>query len=152
MNEKNSNEKKNKLSLKGLVSGDKGRNILIIVGIVALGLIFLSTQFSSDSKPETKSDFSTEQYKDTLSAEILSMVESIEGSGKAKILLTLENSYEYIYLDDDETLQKIIEPQIRGVIVACEGAKSEVICEQIRELLKTALNIPGSKVCVKKLK
>lgn len=140
-----------KINIKDLLSKEKTRNILIVVGIVAVGLIFISSQFTSNSQEKTQNNFSTEEYRATLSQEILTMVQSIEGTGNAKILLTLENSYEYIYLDDDETLQKVIEPQIRGVVVTCSGGDSAVVCEQVKELLKTALNIPSSKVCVKKL-
>ena len=66
-------------------------------------------------------------------------------------MLTLEDSYEYIYLDDGETLQKINEPTIRGVVVACEGASSAKVSAEITDLLRTVLNVPANKVCVTKL-
>ncbi len=146
-----SKEDKRLSKLKSVMSSDKGRNIIIIVGVLALFLILMSSSCDKKSESVKTEDFSTAQYRDALSAEILSMVESVEGAGEAKILLTLENSYEYVYLDDDETLQKVIEPQIRGVVVTCQGASSAVVRQEITELLKTALNIPSTKVCVNKL-
>lgn len=146
-----SKEEKSISRIKAVMSSDKGRNIIVIIGIAALLLILLSSRCTGEQKAVKTEDFSTDRYREALSAEILSMVESVEGAGEAKILLTLENSYEYVYLDDEETLQKVIEPQIRGVVVTCKGADSAVVRSRITELLKTALNIPSSKVCVNKL-
>ena len=146
-----SKEEKSISRIKAAMSSDKGRNIIVIIGIAALFLILLSSRCTGEQEAVKTEDFSTARYRDALSAEILSMVESVEGAGEAKVLLTLENSYEYVYLDDEETLQKIIEPQIRGVVVTCKGADSAVVRSQITELLKTALNIPSTKVCVNKL-
>ncbi len=146
-----SKESKGASKIKALMSSDKGRNIIIIIGIAALLLILMSTRCTQSRATVKTENFDTVQYRAALSEEILTMIESVEGAGNAKILLTLENSYEYVYLDDDETLQKVIEPQIRGVVVTCEGADSAVVREEITRLLKTVLNIPSTKVCVNKL-
>ncbi len=141
---------KKRLDIKGLLSSDKGRYLFIIIGIVAMLLIFLGGRSNEKENVDTDS-FSTKVYHTELSAEIKSMVESVEGAGRAKVLLTLEDSYEYVYLDDGRTLQKVNEPTIRGVVVACEGGSSAVVSAKITQLLTTALNVTSSKVCVSKL-
>ncbi len=141
----------NKQKIKDLLATEKVRTIVIIIGVVAIALLFFSSTFESDNKAVKDSGFNTQSYQNALSDEILNMVTSVEGAGNAQILLTLENSYEYIYLDDGKTLQKINEPKVRGVVVACEGADSALVRECITELLTTALNIPSTKVCISKL-
>ena len=141
--------KKNYLSK--ILSSEKSRTVFIIVGILAMVLIFLSSGKDKNNNEIAADNFDTATYQEKLSQEILSMVENIEGVGRAKVMLTLEDSYEYIYLDDGETLQKINEPTIRGVVVACEGASSAKVSAEITDLLRTVLNVPANKVCVTKL-
>ncbi len=140
-----------KKDIKSLLSSDKARVVFIVVGLCAIFLIFLSSRGGSEGKENYTQNFDTETYRATLTTEITQMVESVDGIGKTKVLLTLENSYEYVYLDDDKTLKKVNEPTIRGVVVACEGGGSSVLSAKITELVSTALNIPSSKVCVTKL-
>lgn len=138
------------VSVKNFLSSDKGRNILIIVAIMVIGLIFITGMFDNE-KSTVEDSLSTSQYKTSLESEIQTMVDSIEGIGRSEVLLTIDCSYEYVYLDDGKTLQKIIEPTIRGVAVVCEGADSAVVCAEITDLLTTLLNIPSNKVCISKL-
>lgn len=42
------------------------------------------------------------------------------------MLLTIENSVEYVYLEDSTTKTKEIQPVIRGVLVVCEGGDDPV--------------------------
>lgn len=142
---------KGKEKLKKLLSTDKARRIIITVGLLAVVLIFLSGQLFNNQSTAEPDEFDIESYRSALTADVTSMVESVDGAGKARILLTLENSYEYIYLADNKTLQKINEPKVRGVVVACEGGDSAIICEKITKLIVTALDIPSTKVCITKL-
>lgn len=41
-----------------------------------------------------------------------------------------------------------IQPTVRGVVVACEGADNERVCELVTAAVKTALNITDKRVCV----
>lgn len=143
--------KQSKDKIKNIFMSEKTRNIIIIAGLACVALIFLTTIFENKEKVNTD-NLSTDNYQSVLSSEILSMVTCVEGAGQAKVLLTLENSYEYIYLDDGRTLQKINEPTVRGVVVACEGADSALVCSDITQMLTTALDIPSTKVCISKLK
>lgn len=141
--------KKNYLSK--ILSSEKSRTVFIIMGILAMVLIFLTSGKDKNQSEVTLDKFDTNAYQQCLSDEILSMIENIDGVGRAKVMITLEDSYEYIYLDDGETLQKVNEPTIRGVVVACEGASSAKVSAEITDLLRTVLNVPANKVCVSKL-
>lgn len=144
--------KMKKQNIKDLLLTDKAGTIIILIGVIALGLIFISSLGSSNKVESSDVGFDTTTYQNVLTEEIHNMVTSIEGAGESKILLTLDNSYEYIYLDDGKTLQKIMEPKIRGVVVVCEGADSSLVKLQISELLTTALDIPSTRVYISKLK
>ena len=49
-------------------------------------------------------------------------------------------------------VERIIEPQIRGVLVLCEGADDVEINEKITSAVKTVLGVPSNKICVIKIK
>ena len=137
-----------KPNIKTIISSEKSRVVLIIVALIAAAFLF----FGNSSDKETDlSSFDADGYQNIMSQKVLDMVTSVKGSGNAKVLLTLEDSYEYVYLDDGKTLRKINEPTIRGVVVACDGGDSPTVCSEITELLTTVLNIPSTKVCVTKL-
>ncbi len=141
---------KEKLSL--ALSSDKTRAVLIFICIGAVLLIFLSTMFTQKEDVNTYEELSPTEYCENLSSELVDMIENIEGAGEAQVLLTLESSYEYIYLDDDKTLTKIVEPKIRGVAVALKGGEDPVIKEKVTQMLTTVLSVGSGSISVSKLR
>ena len=79
------------------------------------------------------------------------MLSQIEGVGDVSVLLTIENSVEGVYLENNSTKTKDIEPLVRGVVVACEGGDEPVTLERVTDAVTKALNISSAKVCVTKL-
>ena len=75
----------------------------------------------------------------------------IEGAGKTKILLTMENSVESVYLGNGTTKTKEVEPKIRGVLVLCEGGGDPVTVGRVSEAVTKALNLSSAKLCISKL-
>ena len=139
--------------VKKLFDNDKMRRIIIIAGIAGIALIFLSNYIdlgnSSDKKREE--EFSVTTYSTQIENDLQSVISHIEGAGKTEVLLTMENSVEYVYLDDSTTKTKEIEPIIRGVLVVCEGGDSPVVVERITEEVTKSLDISAAKVCITKL-
>jgi len=144
-------KKLSKENLSSFLSSDKARMIFVLIGLSAVFLIFISGQFQGDEPIDINADLSSSEYCDALEAQLTDMIESIDKTGQAKVLLTLENSYEYIYLEDDKTLTKILEPKIRGVAVACTGGDDPVVVEKITGLISTVLSISTSSITVSKL-
>ncbi len=114
-------------------------------------LIFLSGQFSGNKATDgAVTELSSSAYCEVLTSELVDMIENLEGVGKAQVLLTLDSSYEYVYLDDDKTLTKIMEPKIRGVAVTCTGGNDPVVKEKVTKLLTTVLSVSTSSISVSK--
>ncbi len=144
-------KKLDKVKLSSLLSSDKARIAFVVIGICAILLIFLSGQFTDkNSSKEVMQEMSSSDYCENLTAELTDMIENLEGVGDAQVLLTLESSYEYIYLDDDKTLAKILEPKVRGVAVICTGGNDPVVKERITKLLSTILSVSTSSISVSK--
>lgn len=146
------NEGKMTDRLKSLAESDKARKIIIIAGIVGIALIlFSSVDLSGFSLKERDEEFSVTTYSTKIESDLETVISHIEGAGKTKVLLTMENSVEYVYLKDSTTKTKEVEPLIRGVLVVCEGGDEPVVVERITEAVTKALDISTAKVCITKL-
>ncbi|SEK25687.1 stage III sporulation protein AG [Ruminococcus albus] len=109
--------------------------------------------------------------------ELKELLEQIEGVGECEVMISLESSTEYVYaenisrftedntdrrsekLDEDivitenggtrqPLIRKVIDPQIGGVVIVCEGGGNISINERVQKAVSTALNISSTRVCV----
>ncbi len=145
--------KSNIKKAKGLLENDRLRKIIIISGIVGIVLIFLSSyiDIGSFTSKKEEEEFSVKTYSTQIESDLQTVISQIQGAGETKVLLTMENSVEYVYLDDSTTKTKEIEPLIRGVLVVCEGGDDPIVVERITEAVTKALDISTAKVCITKL-
>ena len=146
-------ESKNIGKVKKLFDNDKIRKLIIISGVIGIALIFISSyvDFGSLSGQSREEEFSVTTYSTEIEKDLETVISQIEGAGTTKVLLTMENSVEYVYLDDSTTKTKEIEPHIRGVLVVCEGGDDPVVVERISDAVTKALDISTAKVCITKL-
>ena len=129
------------------------RKIIIIEGIIGVLLIFLSSYIDIGAAAEKKEDgeFSVTTYSTEIQSDLEGIISKIEGAGKTYVLLTIENSVEYVYLEDSTTKTKEIEPLIRGVLVVCQGGNDPTVVESVTNAVTKALDISTAKVCIAKL-
>lgn len=139
-------------SIKKLFENEKAKKIIIIMGIIGIALIFVSS-FSglNTEKKEDSGGFSVTTYSTEIESDLQKILSSISGCGETKVLLTIENSVEYVYLEDSTTKTKEIQPVIRGVLVVCEGGDDPVVTQTVTQAVTRALDISSAKVCVTKL-
>ena len=82
--------------------------IIVLLGIAGIGMIFLSSMLHQTGKSEeiitdTLSDYETAAlYREQLCEELGNMVASIQGTGKTKIMLTLEGTIRCVYATDQD--------------------------------------------------
>ena len=128
------------------------RKLIIIVGIIGILLLFLSSYIemgvplNSDDK-----EFSVTTYSTEIQSDLEEVISKIDGAGETYVLLTMENSVEYVYLEDSNTKTKEIEPHIRGVLVVCKGGDDPVEIERVTNAVTKLLDISTAKVCIAKL-
>ena len=81
----------------------KNPRVLIIIGVIGIGLIFISSFIPE--KPKTSQsveEFSVVEYKEALEKDIAKLVKSISGSRKVTVIITLESGMNYQYADNLE--------------------------------------------------
>lgn len=134
--------------IKKLIRGGNIKTVIIVIGLLGLVLIFLSSFNQNKSDPTS---YNVNDYRLETQQSLSEMLSRIEGVGSVNVLLTIENSVEGVYLDNNSTKTKEIEPVIRGVVVACEGGDDPIISARALDAVTKALNISSSKVCITKL-
>lgn len=87
------------------IKSPKGTKIALAIGLSAILIIFVMNMFSTEKKsPAAASEEkSSEAYTLELEKRVLQIIESIEGVGNSKILITLENGVENIYADEQKS-------------------------------------------------
>ena len=137
-----------KLDFKKIYENPKFTKIAIIVGVLAILLIFLSSYIDFS---DFKKTVDTDEYCTALENSLLSVITQIEGVGNAKIFLTMDNNGENVYLNNTDTKTQSISPVVRGVVIVCDGGDDPVVVNRVMSAITKSLDIPSNKVCVTKL-
>ncbi len=163
---------------------DKKTALFVVIGFTVILIIFVSelSSFANDEKDKNVNteEMSSTAYCEYLENKVKEIVESIEGAGEAKVMITLSETTEYIYAtndkdtrknsasNDDSTFEndyviiennsndtglliKTIEPKVRGVAVVCEGGNDSTVQRQIYSAVSAVLNISTSRISISKL-
>lgn len=164
-----------------------GKKALLCVTLLALGLVLLAVSGISDvgetekASAESTSTTDTDDYAESLEERLTSILSSIDGAGRVKVMVTLESGSEDIYLCDYDygenidpsgkssreskdkyviidgsneekgIVVRVLEPEVRGVAVVCDGAGSQTVCRQIVETVTALLGVTGAQVSVAKM-
>jgi stage III sporulation protein AG len=167
-------EKKYSDKLKELMKKPKFLQVAVIIGLAAMGLIFISglskpKQEAVSVSPDVGVFTSSDEYAEKLQAELEEIISKIEGVGDSDILVTIGVSEEYVYAEDGKQgtgsvssevvvidgdggkhalTQKIISPKITGVVIVCEGGDDSRTVEKVYKAVSAATGIGASRIYV----
>lgn len=133
-------------------------------------------------KNEAVGSESTEEYAERIEEKLTRLISSVDGAGEAVVMITLDageeniyareiktdeesdgdknsNKYEYEYIvikngasTEGGMLLKVIEPDIRGVAIVCDGGDNAAVRENIINTVSAVLDIKSNKISVCKKK
>lgn len=155
--------------------------VFTFVAIISIAFSGLITTENKTSEEECEV-YSSKQYTDYIEEKLEKIVSSIDGAGKSKIMITLEsgeeniyakesksqnednidtnksvNEYEYVILKSSSSkeegmLLKVVEPDVRGVAIVCEGGDNLKVKESIISAVCSVLDIKTNKISITKMK
>lgn len=149
--------------------------LVVISGFLAMILIFVSElDFNKKEKDDLdlNEKLSRGEYCEYLEEKVTEIIESIDGAGKANVMITLSETTEYVYAtneklndktiegeyviiekdnNDSGLLVKTIEPKIRGVAIVCEGGNNLSVQNQIYSAVSAVLDISTARISISKL-
>lgn len=87
-----------------LLNQDKKIKIFVAIGIIGIVLIAMTTFIPKKQEPVVAkaTDATIEEYEQRLENQIMELVTSIQGVGKAKVMVTLKNGVEYVYAKEEK--------------------------------------------------
>lgn len=155
--------------LRSFLSGKAAVKMAIAAGFIGMFLIFVS-DFLPEKKEQEFDSADTQSFVDNAELDIAGVVRSITGEKSPAVYITAGSGVSKVYAveikssdssreekvvivkdsDGDQTglLIRETQPIIQGVVVVSERAGDPIIREKIISAVKTAFDIPSSKVCV----
>lgn len=102
-----------------LLSKKNKNQKIIIIGLIGLILISASSFLKKDSKKEEvlPQKQTMEKRQEKLQENLENIISSIEGAGKAKVLVTFENSAETVYATEEKKNKEASEDKSEGEIM-----------------------------------
>lgn len=143
---------KAKQTLQHLLQNGGARRLLLLAAALGAGLLLLSGSFGlGKGQEEPNESFSVSDYRQTAQRELEELLSHLPGAGKTRVLVTMENSAEVVFLENGAAKTKEIQPTVRGVLVLCEGGGDPVTAGRVTEAVTKALGVSSAKVCVEPL-
>ena len=157
------------------LKNDKKLLLILLLGFSGMLLLLFSGGGKEDTTPkESNQDIAA--VEKGIEEKLLSLVKTVDGAGKVKVIVTVEclqertvainsesengenkNEYksEYVIIeesgDSDGLLLKITAPVIRGVGITCEGAGNSAVRQEIIRLVSASLGVPVNRIWVTKM-
>lgn len=156
------------------IKADKRIAIIVVLGMIGILLLTLSEIVPEKDKDEQKNETVSayENYEEEIEKRLTETVSAINGAGRTKVMITLESGDENVYAvenkhgekssesqyvivenggDDKGLLLKVVEPEVRGVAVVCEGADSAKVRQEIVDTVTAVLGISTNRVSIAKI-
>lgn len=107
------NNGKLKKFISSLVKSENRVRLILLIGLAAIMLIFLSDYFTDDSKQTsaevTNYSINYDDYAAQLETRLTELISSVDGAGQTKVMVTLECGTEYVYASQQKTTSAVSE-------------------------------------------
>ena len=157
--------------IKRKLLADKKALALIAVFLAGLMLFALSGASGGSDKKETDYNAAVASLEKSLEARAEKLLGAVDGVGRVKVLVTLENLQEFRCAENtlsEEDAQRtkteyvivensgektglvltVVSPKVRGVAVTCEGGASARVRQEVTNLICAAFDVGAAKVYV----
>lgn len=164
------------------IKNEKKLFVIVIVGIVGILLIALSELLpsteSKNKQDEQTTYTSAGTYEQSVEKRLQDIISKIEGTGNVNVMVTIDSSPETVYAKNEKEktktdekgteysydgsyvvdnkdsgmVLKTSEPQIRGVIVVCDGGDKPSVKKDVTDAVSSVLSINSNNISVLKMK
>ena len=151
---------------------DKKALAIIVIGITGMLIIMLSGQ-GDDLRNSTVSEVPTDFSEEAISEKVTQLIESIDGAGDTRVMITYECGNEIVYAaDSDESsddnsddisreyiiieennneaglIIKTVYPKVMGVAIICQGGDNPAVKQQICSVISALFNLSTNKISI----
>ena len=120
--------------------------VILLLGLL-LSVIALPVSKKSSTPKQTilmdNSTQSTDEIQSSLERRLQNILENVEGVGEVKVMLMTE---------EQQGIYRSGETEVRGVLVAAEGASDPVVVQKIQQAVMALFQIEAHKIKIMKMK
>ena len=85
---------------------------------------------------------STDEIQSSLECRLQNILENVEGVGEVKVMMT----------EEQQGIYRSGETEVRGVLIAAEGASDPVVVQKIQQAVMALFQIEAHKIKIMKMK
>lgn len=152
--------------------------IIFVIGIIGMILILISSFIPDKKEEKSESEnlyFNKSGYLEDIENRLEDFLENMEGVGNADVMITLKGGEFYTYIYEDKksisenrtetdksyvmsgrektpVLETVNNPEIKGAVIACEGASEPSVKSDVYNTVSKALGISTADIYVTELK
>lgn len=120
--------------------------VILLLGLL-LSVIALPVSKKSSTPKQTilmdNSTQSTDEIQSSLECRLQNILENVEGVGEVKVMLMTE---------EQQGIYRSGETEVRGVLIAAEGASDPVVVQKIQQAVMALFQIEAHKIKIMKMK
>ena len=120
--------------------------VILLLGLL-LSVITLPVSKKSSTPKQTilmdNSTQSTDEIQSSLERRLQNILENVEGVGEVKVMLMTE---------EQQGIYRSGETEVRGVLIAAEGASDPVVVQKIQQAVMALFQIEAHKIKIMKMK
>ncbi len=127
--------------------GGGAKPLLLLLGVLGLVLLLVGSvgEGCEGREPTTPSeDSSPDAYRIALAEEAEMLCREVAGVGEVQIMLTLESGESNTYSGSHVT--STTPPRILGVAVVAEGGNSDMVKQELTELLSALFHVGANRI------
>lgn len=131
--------------IKELIKSEKGIKIIFAAGLILILVIAFSGLFTGRSAKNNEKERGTVEsfadYESGLEQRLTEILSEIEGVGNVKVMITLDKTEQTEYGRNSDMLISVTAPEVRGVIVVCDGGDSVNVKEKVTDAVSGIFGI-----------
>ncbi|MGN0577970.1 MAG: hypothetical protein ACI4J4_05070 [Ruminiclostridium sp.] len=133
-----------------IIKSDKSVKIILAAGAALMLIIAFGGFFSSSTKTEEAGYSRAElaEYEAALEKRLSDILSEINGIGKTEVMITLDGAEQTEYGKSKDMLISVKAPQVRGVIVVCDGGDNIAVKEKVINAVSGVFGISTTRISV----
>ncbi len=137
--------------IKELLKSSRGIKIAFIIGAALIIMIAFGGVFTGGRKDKSDGNDTAVQlaeYESRLEQRLTDILSRIEGVGNVSVMVTLDTSGQTEYGRNADMLLSVTAPEVRGVIVVCDGGDTLAVKSKVYDAVSGVFGINSLHISV----
>lgn len=124
---------------------------MLLAGVLGVALLLAGALGAGkkSSGEETAAGSESDAYRHALEGQIADALATVDGVGRARVVLTLETGEQLLY----EGGKKVgsVPPRVLGAVVICEGGGADRVKREVTDIVSALCHLPANRIHVARM-